>query len=186
MSVGTTTIRFGLTRYGPSAPSACQFGKNELRIRIGVPGSDTSKLTESPSSRTFDTVTSGTGRQAGSVSSGATRAHSDGPDVASGTSQREGSWYQITAGPAVLAPTSWPGAGAERSFAYTQPSMWSSVSVSTTGSQRNGVTRSASATSNTTHWCWTPSEVGAGVIEVSSVSRSSARAAAIAASEVAR
>src|ERR1700722_14568352 len=35
--VGMTTIRFGLTRYGPVAPIACQRGKYEIFTSIGTP-----------------------------------------------------------------------------------------------------------------------------------------------------
>src|SRR5271163_2274773 len=35
--VGITTIRFGLTRYGPVAPVACQRGKYEILTSMGTP-----------------------------------------------------------------------------------------------------------------------------------------------------
>src|ERR1035438_6685183 len=35
--VGITTIRFGLTRYGPVAPVACQRGKYEILTSTGTP-----------------------------------------------------------------------------------------------------------------------------------------------------
>src|SRR5271170_7492090 len=37
LDVGITTIRFGLTRYGPVAPVACQRGKYEIFTRTGTP-----------------------------------------------------------------------------------------------------------------------------------------------------
>ena len=37
MEVGTTTIRFGSARQGPSAPEACQSGKYEIFTRTGTP-----------------------------------------------------------------------------------------------------------------------------------------------------
>src|SRR5580704_13550681 len=37
LDVGMTTIRFGLTRYGPVAPVACQRGKYEIFTRTGTP-----------------------------------------------------------------------------------------------------------------------------------------------------
>ena len=39
--VGTTTMRFGATRYGPVAPCACQFGKYDVRTSTGLPISET-------------------------------------------------------------------------------------------------------------------------------------------------
>src|ERR1700722_15501216 len=37
LEVGTTTMRFGLTRYGPVAPVACQRGKYEILTNTGTP-----------------------------------------------------------------------------------------------------------------------------------------------------
>src|SRR5579862_311916 len=48
--VGTTTMKFGATRYGPAAPWACQFGKNDVRTSTGLPISDTWNEIESTSS----------------------------------------------------------------------------------------------------------------------------------------
>src|SRR5581483_8559810 len=93
-----TTIWLGVTRYGPLAPDACQFGKYEALTSTGFPTAETSKemllsvvrmwLTEGGSSIG---VTGGFG------SAPCTRAHDDGPLAASATSQRDGSWYQSTA-----------------------------------------------------------------------------------------
>ena len=81
MEVGTTTMRLGVTRNGPCAPSACQFGKYDVFTRIGVPVRSTSKSIVSVPVRTFDTVACGTG-WAGAVSPSLTRAQLDGPSAA--------------------------------------------------------------------------------------------------------
>ena len=41
-----TTIRLGVTRYGPFAPDTCQLGKYDTFTNTGVPTLDTWKLTE--------------------------------------------------------------------------------------------------------------------------------------------
>src|SRR3954447_12302543 len=43
-------MRFGAARYGPSAPWLCQFGKNDVLMRTGLPISDTWNEIESTSS----------------------------------------------------------------------------------------------------------------------------------------
>src|SRR5579884_92387 len=58
--VGTTTMRLGVTRHGPPAPVACQFGKYDTLTRTGVPVRPTSKLTDCPARWTCDTVVGGT------------------------------------------------------------------------------------------------------------------------------
>src|SRR5688572_19836834 len=45
-SVGSSTMRFGVARHGPSAPEASQFGKYDVFTRTGTPGLDTRNETE--------------------------------------------------------------------------------------------------------------------------------------------
>ena len=47
--VGTTTIRFGASRYGPFAPFTFQFGKYDVLISTGLPISETWNEIESTS-----------------------------------------------------------------------------------------------------------------------------------------
>src|SRR3954452_24051548 len=94
-------MRFGVTRYGPSAPSARQLGKYDVFTRIGVPGRSTSKSIVSVPVCTFETEAFGTGC-AGGVSPYFTRAQPAGPSAARYTSHLLGSVYQVIAGPLAL------------------------------------------------------------------------------------
>src|SRR4051812_43278278 len=93
-----TTMRLGVTWYGPSAPSTFQFGKYDIFTRIGDPIRSTSKSMLSVVVVMLRTLGVSTGR-AGGVSPSATRAHDDGPSVARNTFHFDGSRYQDIAGP---------------------------------------------------------------------------------------
>src|SRR3954452_18365625 len=126
-----TTIRLGLTRYGPSAPDTCQFGKYEALTRTGTPVSLTSKdIVSVPLSMLLTSVVP-TGRGSG-VSPASMRCQPDGPSPASGMSKSPWSMYQLTVSAnQVLPPAEAP--------------------LTTAGSFCSGVTSSLPATSNTTH-----------------------------------
>src|SRR3954447_754043 len=93
-----TTIWLGVTRYGPLAPDACQFGKYDAFTSTGFPTSDTSN--EMPLSLVwmFETVGGLSIAVWGGVATApSTPVHDDGPLTANGTFHRLGSWYQLTA-----------------------------------------------------------------------------------------
>lgn len=104
-------MKLGVTRHGPDAPDAFQFGKYDDFTRTGTPTRDTSNEMRSSDVRMFDTRTDGNARDAdaggddtftpvpigrtspfGSVAD--TRGHADGPDDARGVDQRDGSSNQ--------------------------------------------------------------------------------------------
>src|SRR5204862_4097126 len=91
-------MRFGVTRYGPLAPSTFQFGKYDVFTSTGVPTWSTSKSIESLDVLTLVTATFGSGR-VGGVSPSATRVHEDGPSAARYTFHFCGSRYHVIAGP---------------------------------------------------------------------------------------
>ena len=111
--MGTTTIRLGVTRHGPLAPEACQFGKYDAFTRTGEPGRSTSKEMRSSPVRMLLTLVARTGmRSACWIWTPAPtlpgpvvgffltvmRCHGEGPSAARGTAQVWGScWYQSTA-----------------------------------------------------------------------------------------
>src|SRR6185437_1320260 len=89
-------MRLGVTRQGPSAPLACQFGKYDTLTKTGVPTLDTWKLTvvlvvETSVTRVVDTCRTG-----GRVSPTVVRGHEAGPPCASSTFQRFGWSYQVS------------------------------------------------------------------------------------------
>src|SRR5579885_325042 len=92
-----TTIELGVTRHGPRAPTACQLGKNDVFTSTGVPGASTSKLIRSSVCEMLEITAWRTGVRGGVLSPALTRLHPLGPLAASGTSNRAGSWYQLTA-----------------------------------------------------------------------------------------
>src|SRR6478672_7318866 len=57
--VGTTTMKLGVARHGPFAPSACQFGYQDVFTITGTPVRDTSNSTDDSVVRMFDTSTGG-------------------------------------------------------------------------------------------------------------------------------
>ena len=57
--VGTTTMKFGVARYGPVAPSTSQFGKYDAFTITGTPVRDTSNSMLSSVEWMFETVTGG-------------------------------------------------------------------------------------------------------------------------------
>ena len=59
VSVGITTIRLGVTRYGPSAPVTSQLGKYDVLTSTGTPGSETLNEIESSPISMSETSTSG-------------------------------------------------------------------------------------------------------------------------------
>src|SRR5579862_2081053 len=89
-------MRFGATRQGPLAPDACQFGNQDVFTRTGVPVRSTSKLMRSSLILILVTVATGVGMRGGVALAPLTRGQLDGPDMASSTGQRDGSWYQGT------------------------------------------------------------------------------------------
>ncbi len=60
--VGTTTIKLGANRYGPSAPDTFQLGKYDSFTSTGLPISDTSKEILSTVVCTFETWAGATAR----------------------------------------------------------------------------------------------------------------------------
>src|SRR2546421_11085181 len=93
-----TTIWLGVTRYGPLAPSARQFGKYDAFTSTGLPTVSTSNemllsVVLMPLMRGWSAI----GVRGGWGSAPSTRFRDDGPLAASGTAQRVGSWYQSTA-----------------------------------------------------------------------------------------
>ena len=62
MLVGTTTMKLGVARHGPSAPWAVQFGKYDVLTITGTPVRDTRNDTEWSVVRTLVTVTGGSER----------------------------------------------------------------------------------------------------------------------------
>src|SRR5262245_28035795 len=147
-----TTIRFGDTRHGPSAPEACQFGKYDTFTSTGTPTLSTSKLIRSSPVVMFETVT-GSRAVLGGVSPGWIRCHSFGPLPASSTSHVAGSRKKS-------------------SDTLSQLFELRSAPFTTTGSLVSGVTRSEFATSKITHGpdvaisrrsaCWRASFTAAG------------------------
>ncbi len=138
------------------------------------------------------TSTGGFGCWCDCASAAVARGQSSGPEVARCTFHWVGSMNHRVAGPAVLDPwtpsCTWISVGARRSLEYTQPSMWSSASVRTTGSFSSPSTSAASATSNTAQlWvCGVPASSGHVKVSFATwVRRGSVRAASIAACEVA-
>src|SRR5215212_6382627 len=57
LAVGTTTMKLGVARYGPSAPSAFQLGYHDVFTITGTPVRDTSNCTDDSVVWTFDTLT---------------------------------------------------------------------------------------------------------------------------------
>src|SRR5690606_3614001 len=98
VSVGTTTMKLGATRYGPSAPSTRQFGKYDIFTSTGLPTRSTSNETLS-SSTTTSLTSAGSTRRSRARSCESTRCQPSGPSTASGTDQRAGPLNQRTAGP---------------------------------------------------------------------------------------
>ena len=152
-------MKLGVTLYGPSAPLTLQFGKYETLTRTGTPTRSTSNEIESEVIWTSLTSTDGFDRRFDRAPAAVARGQSSGPEVARCTFHWSGSMNHDVAGPAVLEPWTFAricaSVGADRSSAYTHPSMWSSASVATTGSFASPTTRSESATSNTAQvWLW--------------------------------
>ena len=144
MLVGTTTIMFGPTRYGPLAPVTSQLGKNDVRTNTGVPTLSTSKDIESRYTVRFDTLATGVATSgAGDVSFRDTRGQSAGPDVAGMTAHRVGSLNQSIDG-------------------FTQSWMSSLTSVHTAGLLASPTTSGASATWYTVHGPDPPMRVNRG------------------------
>ncbi len=127
--VGTTTIRLGVTRQGPSAPCACQLGKYETFTSTGVPSVLTWKFSDWSPTRTSETVVGATGTT-GARAPGRTRGQRAGPPAARSTGQSPGSSYQAIEGVSQL---DWLGR----------------TPVSTAGSALSGVTSAESVTMNT-------------------------------------
>src|ERR1700722_2681308 len=100
--VGTTTIRLGATRHGPSAPWACQLGKYDTLTSTGVPTRSTWKETELSVCEVDETAVVGSGTTVGLVSVADTRVQSDGPPAAGTTFHAAGSSYQVAAGKSQL------------------------------------------------------------------------------------
>jgi hypothetical protein len=126
--VGTTTIRLGVTRHGPSAPEASQLGKYDAFTNTGVPVRLTSNEMRSPSSSIPVTWAGGTGRAGTVPSVERTRRQASGPPAARWTSGRPASMNQ----------------GADSSsHAFSPPAM----AGATTGSLASGSTSWAPATS---------------------------------------
>src|SRR5690349_3872237 len=92
-------MKFGLTRYGPSAPLTFQFGKYDTLTSTGTPTSSTENDTVSEVISMSVTSAVPVACRGGSRSVDGARGQSSGPEVASSTSQRDGSLYQSTAGP---------------------------------------------------------------------------------------
>src|SRR3954469_16250311 len=94
-SVGTTTMKFGVARYGPSAPLTRQFGKYDVFTSTGLPTWSTSKLTELSLAWTFVTcagfVIARRGRRS-AAEPGAWR-HDDGPLATTGLSSWSGNHH---------------------------------------------------------------------------------------------
>src|SRR5438874_1648794 len=82
LDVGTTTIRLGVTRHGPLAPEACQFGKYDAFTSTGDPTWSTWKEMRSSPVRIDVTLTLATGVRGGFGSAPPTRCHCFGPDAA--------------------------------------------------------------------------------------------------------
>src|SRR3954451_14419046 len=91
-----TTIWLGVTRQGPWAPAAFQFGKYDIFTSTGWPTRSTSKEMRSSVILTLLTVTGATGCSSGWAASICTRGHSLGPLAANGMDHRLGSRYQAT------------------------------------------------------------------------------------------
>src|SRR3954471_15448875 len=90
--VGTTTMKVGVARHGPSAPSASQFGYHDVFAITGTPVRDTSNSIDDSVVRMFDTSTGGSGRRFAlrEVAAGA-RVHDAGPSSVSGRAIASGS-----------------------------------------------------------------------------------------------
>src|SRR5215213_9137977 len=96
--VGTTTMKLGVARHGPLAPSASQFGYHDVFTITGTPVRDTSNSTDDSVVRMFDTSTGGSGRRFAlrEVAAGA-RVHDAGPSSVSGRAIASGSENHGTA-----------------------------------------------------------------------------------------
>src|SRR3954468_5851065 len=105
-----TTMKLGVTRHGPLAPETFQLGKYDVLTSTGTPVRLTSNDTRSSDVRMRETRVDPTACLGGSstvtpapmvgsatlVTWAAIRGHVFGPEAASGTDQRVGSWYQGT------------------------------------------------------------------------------------------
>src|SRR5215207_10124884 len=85
--VGATTMKLGVARHGPSAPSASQFGYHDVLTITGTPARDTSNSIDDSVVRMFETSTGGSACFAvlRAVAAGA-RVHDAGPSAVSGRS----------------------------------------------------------------------------------------------------
>src|SRR3954447_9564604 len=146
-----TTMKFGVTRYGPSAPSTFQLGKYDVFTRTGVPTWSTSKSIVSVPVARLLTVAFATGR-AGGVSPSVTRAHEDGPLSARYTSQLSGSRYHVIAGPfariVLFCESTGAVCGSLVPYVHSRPLL---CVVTTAGSLANACTIGASSIWNTCH-----------------------------------
>src|SRR5579863_1229847 len=93
--VGMTTIRFGLTRYGPVAPTACHRGKYEIFTSIGTPILLTWNEIDCSPTLVSVTVTFGSVVVMSIVFTLVARGQLEGPVVAATVPQSLGSSHQL-------------------------------------------------------------------------------------------
>src|SRR5262245_20776221 len=92
-------MKFGVARYGPSAPLTRQFGKYDVFTSTGLPTMSTSKLTESSVARTWVTLAGVVIARRCSLSATAPSAwrHDDRPLATTGLSSWSGNHLHGTA-----------------------------------------------------------------------------------------
>src|SRR5262245_21555095 len=92
-------MKFGVVRYGPSAPLTRQFGKYDVFTSTGLPTLSTSKLTELSVERTLLTLAGFVIARRGSRSAAEPSAcrHDDGPLATTGLSSWSGNHHHGTA-----------------------------------------------------------------------------------------
>src|SRR5580704_7731834 len=95
LDVGITTIRFGLTRYGPVAPVACQRGKYEILTSTGTPIRVTWNEIDCRPTWTSLTVVLGSVVFMSMVSTLVAEGQFDGPVVAATVPHSFGSSHQV-------------------------------------------------------------------------------------------
>src|SRR3954454_7158014 len=148
LSVGTTTMKLGVARHGPSAPSAFQLGYHDVFTITGTPVRDTSNSTDDSVVRMFETSMSGSACfLASSAFAAGARVHEAGPSSVSGRSSASGFENHGTAlhshglnsatGPPVSAGSGTP--------SHLHPAS-DFMAVATTGSYRSACTVGASFT----------------------------------------
>src|ERR1700690_4425127 len=95
LDVGITTMKFGLTRYGPVAPVTCQRGKYEIFTSIGTPTRLTWNEIDCSPTFTLETATFGSFVFMSIVVTLSALAQFDGPVVAATVPHSFGLSHQV-------------------------------------------------------------------------------------------